>query len=95
VNPTETSVANATAAEMAPEEQAERALDDLFTYHAPTPEQVIAYQVIRENARVLAGRIWEVCPPGPDRTAAIRKVREAVMTANASIATHNAAAALR
>jgi len=78
-----------------PAEQAERVLDDLFTFHPPTPEQVEAYQGIRQMARVLAGTIWSLCPPGPDRTAAIRKVREAVMTANASIATHNAAAALR
>jgi len=36
-----------------------------------------------EFARV----IHENCPESPDRTAAIRHLREAVMTANASIAT--------
>ena len=64
----------------------------LFTFHAPTSEQVEAYQEIRATAEQLARVIVRRCEGGPDRTAAIRKIREAVMTANASIATHNAAA---
>lgn len=67
----------------------------LFTFHKPTPEQVVQYQEIREQAEQLARVIWRNCEPGPDRTASLRKIREAVMTANASIATHNAAATVR
>lgn len=62
----------------------------LFTYHKPTPEQEASYKRIRETAMRLAKVIDECCPAGPDRTAAVRHIREAVMTANASIATNNA-----
>lgn len=61
-------------------------IDNWFQYHAPTPEQVVQYQGLREAGKVLALAIWNTCPPGADRTTAIRMVREAVMTANASIA---------
>jgi hypothetical protein len=61
-----------------------------FTYHAPTEEQVHRYNKIRSAAEALARTIVECCPDGPvggpDMSAALRKVREAVMTANASIA---------
>lgn len=68
------------------------ALEELFTYHPPTEAQKLAYGSIRDSAKELARSILANCPPGPDRTAALRKVREAVMTANAGIATNNAAA---
>ena len=62
-------------------------LRHLFTYHAPTEGQVPLYERLRAAALVFARAIEESVPAGPDRTAAIRKVREAVMTANAGIAT--------
>lgn len=61
-------------------------LDKLFTYHAPQGDQTERYTVIRDNARQLAALIIQYCPPSADTTAAIRLLREAVMTANASIA---------
>lgn len=61
-------------------------LDNWFVYHSPSPQDQAKYQVLRENARVLAGLILEYCPSSADRTDAIRKLRECVMTANASIA---------
>ena len=61
-------------------------IDDWFTYHAPHGTQPERYIAIREAARQLAVSIVTHCPPSADRTAALRKVREAVMTANASIA---------
>lgn len=70
-------------------------IETLFTFHPPNDEQVRSYQSIREVAKDLARVIHELVPAGPDRTAAIRKVREAVMTANAGIATNNAAAKYR
>ena len=57
-----------------------------FTYHAPTPAQIDKYSAIRNTARSLAFVILDECPDNADRTAAIRKLREAVQTANASIA---------
>lgn len=59
---------------------------DVFSYHAPKADQPERYERIRAKARELAEEIVEVCPPSADRTAAIRKLRECVMTANASIA---------
>jgi hypothetical protein len=73
-----------------PVEQPKDAIEELFTYHSPTGNQPELYLAIRNAGKELARVIDKSCPSGPDRTAAIRKVREAVMTANASIATHNA-----
>jgi len=61
-------------------------LDDLFSYHPPTTKQRPFYREIRLQAQFLATTILSCCPPCADRSAAIRKVREAVMTANAAIA---------
>lgn len=65
-------------------------LVELFTYHPPNQAQTASYKRIRETAMRLAKVIDEECPAGPDRTVAVRKIREAVMIANASIATGNA-----
>lgn len=57
-----------------------------FTYHAPESEQIEHYNALREAAKTFALAIVAHTPPGPDQTVAVRKIREAVMTANASIA---------
>ena len=61
-------------------------IENIFTYHAPFGDQPRKYQAIREAAKTLAQIIVDNTPPSADQTAAIRKVREAVMTANAAIA---------
>ena len=61
-------------------------LDHVFQYHSPNEEQIKSYSVIREAARGFAECILNECPSSADRSDALRKVREAVMTANASIA---------
>lgn len=62
-------------------------LANWFTYHAPeSDEQIDNYQLIREAGHELAAMIVRLTPPSADQTAAVRKVREAVMTANAAIA---------
>lgn len=61
-------------------------IDNWFTYHAPTHEQQLKYAAIRGGARALAKIIVDNTPASADQTTAIRKVREAVMTANAAIA---------
>jgi hypothetical protein len=63
-----------------------RALDDVFTYHAPNEEQKLAYSWVREGAKAFAATILARVPSCPDRTIALRKIREAVMDANAAIA---------
>lgn len=61
-------------------------LEHVFTYHAPTPEQLPKYTALREAAKAFAQVIVDNTPSSADQTTAIRKVREAVMTANAAIA---------
>lgn len=59
-------------------------LEKVFTYQPPGPEDVVAYKAIRDAALVLARAIQLNTPLCADQSAAIRKVREAVMTANAA-----------
>jgi hypothetical protein len=61
-------------------------LGNWFSYHAPKGTQQERYVKIREYGLYLAKCIRDNTPIGADQTAAIRKVREAVMTANAAIA---------
>lgn len=61
-------------------------IENWFTYHAPTSQQLVQYHHVRTAAKVFAETINKNVPSGPDKTAAIRKLREAVMTANAGIA---------
>ncbi|MCA8923985.1 MAG: hypothetical protein KDD82_19400 [Planctomycetes bacterium] len=61
-------------------------LDNLFSYHPPKGDQAQRYERLRSAARAFSEEILECTPVGADQSAAIRKVREAVMTANAAIA---------
>jgi hypothetical protein len=60
-------------------------LDNWFTYHSDLGD-IPKYVAIREGAKAFARIIVDNSPPSADTTAAIRKLREAVMTANAAIA---------
>lgn len=64
----------------------EEQLKNWFTYHTPNPEQLPKYLAIREAGMAFAKVIVENSPASADQTAAIRKIREAVMTANQAIA---------
>ena len=70
----------------------EELLETWFTYHPasshPEGAEVAQHrhETIREGGYHLARLLFELVPAGPDQTAAIRKVREAVMTANAGVA---------
>ncbi len=61
-------------------------INNWFMYHSPSQDQVAVYNVIREQGRKLAFVIRDNCPPGPDTTVAIRKLRETIMAANVAIA---------
>jgi hypothetical protein len=70
-------------------ESSNNAPDDIehwFTYHKPTGDQPARYEAIRAKAKELAYVFAANCPPSADRSAAFRLLREAVMTANGSIA---------
>lgn len=57
-----------------------------FKYHPPSKEQVPKYELIRDKARDLVELFNGQCPENGEKSIAIRKVEEAVMWANASIA---------
>lgn len=62
-------------------------LDNWFTFHPLSGlDQAERYTAIRAAAREFAAVILKHTPASADQTAAIRKVREAVFTANAAIA---------
>lgn len=61
-------------------------LDNWFTHHPPQGDQVGKYERIRSAGKYFAQIILDCTPASADQTAAIRKIREAVFTANASIA---------
>lgn len=56
-----------------------------FTYHTPDEFQIARMAEIRAEAQKFALLIDERVKDGPDKSAAIRKLRECVMTANAAI----------
>jgi hypothetical protein len=61
-------------------------IETWFTYHAPKGDQAQRYEAIRSAAKQFATVIYGSTPSGADQTAAMRKLRECVMTANAAIA---------
>lgn len=61
-------------------------VENWFTYHPPTPEQTSQYEKIRATAKAMAYAIIRNTPKSADSRAAMRKLRECVMTANAAIA---------
>ena len=56
-----------------------------FGYRVPNGQQAVKLGLLGEGGEELATLILNNTPPGPDQTAAIRQVREAVMTAGAAI----------
>ena len=61
-------------------------LKSIFSHHAPNGSQQVSYQALRDAAHAFAIAIMAHAPACADRTTAIRKVREALMTANVAIA---------
>lgn len=64
----------------------ERFIANWFNYHAPSKDQQVNYETIRAHAREFAHILNNLVPDGADKTTALRKLREVVMTANAAIA---------
>jgi hypothetical protein len=60
-------------------------IKEIFASHAPTEDQGRRMSIVRAAATVFATEILANTPKSADQTAAIRKVREALFTANASI----------
>lgn len=68
-----------------PTEVYNRIMND-FTYHAPTPEQVIRYNKIREAAKEFALLIVTQCPGSREVSLALTNLDQVVFFANAAIA---------
>lgn len=61
-------------------------IEAVFSYHQCNEGQVEAMNIIRDTARHFAQAILDNVPSSADQQAAIRKVREAMLTANSRIA---------
>lgn len=62
-------------------------LTNWFAYHPPTtPDIVAAHERVRAEYGALAQSMNSLLPEGPDKTVAIRAIRDAAMQANAAIA---------
>lgn len=61
-------------------------IEQAFTYHSPEPDQIPKYSAIRGKAKEFGQLLDDLLPNCADKSAAIRLLRECVMTANASIA---------
>lgn len=66
-------------------EYAIAATNDMFTYHAWSPDQVEKGTIVREALKAVALAIITNVPASADRSAALRKIREARMDANSAI----------
>lgn len=63
-----------------------KTLANNFIYHKPKDDQPERYEKIRAHGKGMAALLLRLCPDSPECTLAIRKIEEAVMWANASIA---------
>lgn len=61
-------------------------IEEWFTYHTPTEDQQKRFIELRAAAKNFAYAILANTKPSADQSAAFRLLREATMTANASIA---------
>jgi len=65
--------------------EVEKQIEDAFEYHPWSDEQVLKGKMVRSALSDAVKMIVSQVPPGPDRSAAIRKIREARMDANSAI----------
>jgi hypothetical protein len=62
-------------------------VNNWFSFHpADTAEKISAHELIRDGFKSLAFRLLYLLPPSPDRTVAMRKLREGMYAANACLA---------
>lgn len=70
-----------------PKFTSEAQLDDWFSFHPPSaPAIVEAHEQVRAKCRELAGFLSDLLPECPDKTVALRAVRQVMYDANATIA---------
>lgn len=64
----------------------EEYINNIFTYHPPKGNQAERYTEIRQASKAFALLLVKKTPGSREQSVAIRKLREAVMWANAAIA---------
>jgi hypothetical protein len=69
-------------------DEVKEAIHDQYEYHKWDEEKVTKGKRVREALEMAAVVVMENVPPSPDRTVALRKLREARMDCNSAI-THN------
>ena len=57
-----------------------------FTYHPPKDGQTAKYEALRNEAKILAIMIEDLCPNSREKSVAFTNLEQAVMWANAAIA---------
>jgi hypothetical protein len=57
----------------------------VFSHHAATPEKLARYEAIHRGAKDFAQLLLDHVPASPDRTTALRLLREASMMACAAV----------
>lgn len=66
-----------------------RTLDDVldqFAYHPATEETAPKHAAIRDAFSEMAEVLWELVPPGPEKTLVFRELQQAQMFANLAVA---------
>ena len=61
-------------------------IDNWFQYHPPTVRRIIKYNDLRDAAKAFAELFDKSVPDCADKTAAMRHLRETVMSMNLAIA---------
>jgi len=61
-------------------------IEHMFTYHAPTIEQTLKYNLLTQEFLKLALLVEETVKDSGDRTIALRRLHEARMLTNAAVA---------
>lgn len=64
----------------------EKEITEIFSYHPPTEQQREVFERINKAFITAALEIAPLLPDGPGKTAAIRKLADARMAANAAVA---------
>jgi hypothetical protein len=61
-------------------------VDRDFTYHPPTTAQVAVYEEIRDQGKIFAHLLVDLCPISRELSLALTHLEQAVMWANAAVA---------
>lgn len=67
-------------------EKDKKNIENNFKYHTPKNGQSEKYEEIRAQAKELAKKLVELCPPSRELSLALTELESAVMWANAAIA---------